>query len=89
MIKALLRERTTLLLLVDNLDKLNIDILNQFIKSSSDELQRDFNWMGKDNSFYDVTPDKKPKFKYTGSEKSLYNRAAYPHLIKLLRLFSI
>ena len=79
--KARQQERKALLLMVENLDRFDIDILHEFIKNSSNELQRNFNWMGKDNRFYDVTPDKKPKFKYTGSEKSLYNRVAYPHTI--------
>jgi hypothetical protein len=42
-IKAQLHERKTLLSLVDNLDKFNIDILDEFIKNSANELQRDFN----------------------------------------------
>ena len=88
-VKARQQERKTLLLMVESFDRFDIDILHEFIKNSSNELQRDFNWMGKDNRFYDVTPDKKLKFKYTGSEKSLYNRVAYPHLITSLRPFSI
>ena len=64
-------ERRTLQLLVDNLDKLNIDVLEDFFKNSSNWLQRDFNWLRKDNVFYDVTYGERPEFKYTESAKDL------------------
>ena len=47
---ALENEHITLLSLVDNPDTLDV-----FIKNSSYELQRDFNWMGKDKEFYSTT----------------------------------
>ena len=72
-VKARKQELKALWLMVENLDRFDIDILHEFIKNSSNELQRDFDWMGKDNRFYDVTPDKKPKFKFTCSKKSFYN----------------
>ena len=50
MILALDNEHITLLSLVDNPDTLDV-----FIKNSSYELQRDFNWMSKDKEFYSTT----------------------------------
>ena len=72
--RARQHERRTLLLLIDNLDALNIDMLNEFLKNSSDELRRDYNWLCKDNEFYNVTHDKKPQYKYRDSEVKLRNR---------------
>jgi len=70
------RERRTLLLLIDHLDMLNIDMLDEFIKNSSDELRRDFNWLRKDNEFYNITHDKRPQYKYRDSEIELRNRVS-------------
>jgi len=76
-IESVLNERKTLSLIIDNLDKFHVDILDEFIESSSDWLQRDFTWLPKDSAYWDVTRDKGPKIKYTGSTKELHNRLVY------------
>ena len=79
-------ERRTLLLLIDNLDALNIDMLNEFLKNSSNELRRDYNWLCKDNEFYNVTHDKKPQYKYRYSEVKLRNRLYRANSIPTTRI---
>lgn len=74
--RALRRERRTLLLFIDNLDTLNIDMLDEFMKNSSDKLRRDFNWLRKDNEFYNITDDKRPRYKYSDSEIKLRDRVS-------------
>ena len=55
---------------------LNIDMLDEFIKNSSDELRRDFDWLCKDNEFYNITHGKRPQYKYIDSGIELRNRVS-------------